>query len=132
MELTLRSVQRIAVLLILAVLCEHVAFAATVPDALTAHQQIARRGLGKRVKVHESNGAVLRGTIQSVGADSFVLQTGHEPSVTIPYTDVRAVDGPGLSTGSKIAITVGVTAVGVTAIILGSLARGPVFPNGVL
>ena len=78
------------------------------PDAASAKQQIAARGVGKGVKVHEADGTVLRGKIVSMGEDSFGMQVGSKPVVDVPFANVREVQGPGLSKGAKIAIWTGV------------------------
>lgn len=117
-----------AFLLCLAFLGERVALALPTPDAATAKQLITRRGVGKRIKIHEADGAVIRGKITALGENSFGLQVGHDAPADIPFARVRQVDGPGLSTGAKVGLGIGITLAGaaaVTAAVIGvSLSHG--------
>lgn len=120
MRLNLRLSRLLAFLLAIAFLSERVALAMPTPDAASAKQQIAARGVGKGVRVHETDGTVLRGKIISVGEDSFGVQVGSKPPVEVAFANVRAVDGPGLSKGAKIGIGIGVVLV--VAIVVGTAA----------
>ena len=109
MRLTTMQLGRLTTLLLVIVfLGERVGLTLPTPDAASAKHQIEARGVGKGVKVHEADGAVLSGKIVSLNDDSFGIQVGSKPSVEIAYADVRAVDKPGLSTGAKIGIGVGI------------------------
>ena len=104
-------------------LATSVAYAADVPlTPATAKQMLQAKGVGKMVKVKETDGTTMRAKIVSIGDDSAVLQDGTKPAVTIPYSQVTAVKGPGLSTGAKIGIWVGVGAVATVAIVIGVIA----------
>lgn len=118
MRLSNLRLSRTATLLFVTVfLCQRVALAIPTPDAASAKQQIAARGVGKGVKVHESDGSVLRGRIVSLNDDSFGIQVGSKPPMDVAFANVRAVDGPGLSGGAKIALGVGIgVAVSATAV----------------
>lgn len=123
---TLRLNRIATLLLVILFLSERVALAIPTPDAASAKQQIAARGVGKGVKVHEADGAVLRGKIVSLQDDTFSIQVGSKPPVEIAYANVRAVEKAGLSSGAKIGIGIGVGVVAGTAVVIGALAsRSP-------
>ena len=129
MKLSLRFTRMIAFVLALAFIVQGAAFALQTPDAASAKQMITRRGVGAKVKIHETDGSILRGRIMSLNEDSFRIQTGHKPEVEVPFASVRDVNGHGLSRGTKIGIGVGVaaaTGIGVTAIIISRSLRGPI------
>ena len=119
MPIIMRLSRATALLLSLTFVTERGAFATITPDATSAKQQIAMRGVGKSVKVHEADGTVLRGRIVSLGEDSFGMQVGSKPVVDLPFANVREVQGPGLSKGAKIAIWTGVGVI-VMAIAVGA------------
>ncbi len=108
MRTMLRLSRATALLLALTSVIERGAFATSTPDAASAKQQIAARGGGKGVKVHEVDGTVLRGKIVSIGENSFAMQVGSKPVVEVLFANVREVQAPGLSKGAKIAIWTGV------------------------
>ena len=87
--------------------------------------EVLRHGSGKdaRVRVSRiSGGPDVKGYISDIGEDSFVVVAEKtREKVSIPYSDVRKLRGPGgLSTGAKVGIGV---AVGVGAcMVLGLLA----------
>jgi hypothetical protein len=107
MPIMLRISRVTTLLLALTFVTERAAFATLAPDAASAKQQIAARGVGKGVKVHEADGTVLRGKIVSMGENSFGMQVGSKPVVDVSFANVREVQGPGLSKGAKIAIWTG-------------------------
>ncbi len=115
MRLTERLVQITALLLVITFSTERIALAASTPDAASAKQQVASRGLGKGVKIREADGTSLRGKIVSLGEDSFGLQVGSKPAIDVPYAAVTEVQGPGLSRGARIGLWVGV---GVLALVI--------------
>jgi hypothetical protein len=116
----LRSV---ALTLFFSLLAASVAYAAEVPlTPATAKQLVQTRGAGKMVKVKEADGTTVRARIVSIGDDSVVLQDGSKPAVTISYSQMTAVKGPGLSTGAKVGIWVAVGVVATTAIVVAVIA----------
>lgn len=129
MRLVPRLSRVTALLLALTFASERLAFATATLDAVSAKQQIALRGVGKGVKVHEADGTVLRGKIVSMGEDSFGIQVGSKPVVEVPFASVREVQGPGLSKGAKIAIWTGV---GVLVLIIAVGASYAHAINGIL
>ena len=124
MRLTMRLSRITALLLAIAFLSDRLALAIPTPDAASAKQQIATRGVGKSVKVHEADGTVLRGKIVSLGEDSFGIQIGSKPSIEVTFANVRAVDGPGLSKGAKIGMGVGAGVVLAVVIVAVTIAHG--------
>lgn len=129
MRITMRLTRMTALLLAITFLSERMALAIPTPDAASAKQQVAARGVGKSVKIHEADGTVLRGKILSLGDDSFGIQVGSKPPVEVPFANVRAVDGPGLSKGAKMGLTVGGVVV-VAAVVIGVwLSHGPFVPD---
>jgi len=83
--------------------------------------QVQKRGEGEksRVRVTLGNGTMIRGYISKIDETSFVVNAGKTGQATsVSYTDVQKVQGPGLSTGAKVAIVV-VVAVAVVATIIG-------------
>jgi len=129
MRTDLRFLRITAFLLMLTIASERLAFATLTPDAVSAKQQIAARGVGKAVKVHEADGTVLRGKIVSIGEDSFGMQVGSKPVVEVTFAMVREVQGPGLSKGAKIAIWTGV---GVLVLVIAVGASYAHAYNGIL
>ena len=123
MRIILRLSRATALLLALTLVTERAAFATSTPDAASAKQQIAARGVGKGVKVHEADGTVLRGKIVSMGENSFGMQVGSKPVVEVPFANVREVQGPGLSKGAKIALWTGVGVFVLVIVIGGAIAH---------
>ncbi len=119
---TIRLCRLTTLLLVTVVLSERVALAIPTPDSASAKQQIAARGVGKGIKVHEADGATLREKIVALNEDSFRMQVGSKAPLEIAYSNIRAVDGPGFSNGSKIGIVVGLATVTVVAIVIGVAA----------
>jgi hypothetical protein len=74
------------------------------------------------VKVKEADGTTVRAKIVSIGDESVVLQNGSKPAVTIAYSQLAAVKGPGLSTGAKVGIWVAVGVVATVAIVIAVIA----------
>ena len=54
--------------------------------------KVIQIGSGKKVTVFLSDGRMLRGTIQSIGANDFSLHQGKSRSETVPYNDIRSVN----------------------------------------
>ena len=72
---------------------------------------VRKRGTGERsrVKVMRTNGSQVKGYISKLDESSFAVtdkKTGQ--TTTIAYGEVQKIQGPGLSTGEKVAIGVGV------------------------
>jgi hypothetical protein len=98
-----------AFVLFCSVFATSVAYAADVPlDSASAKQMLQKRGVGKMVKITEADGTELRARIVSIGETSVVMQDGSKPTVEVPYGNVTAVKGGGLSKGAKIGIWVAV------------------------
>jgi len=51
-----------------------------------------------------------RGTIVSLGEQSFVFQEKGRPPSEVPFSEVRSVQGPGMSRGAKIGLGLGIGA----------------------
>jgi len=83
--------------------------------------QVQKRGAGEKsiVRVTLANATQIKGYISKIDESSFDVndsKTGQATSIS--YTKVQKVQGPGLSTGAKVAIVV-VVAVAVVATIIG-------------
>jgi hypothetical protein len=93
--------------------------------------QVQTRGAGEKSKVRVTlgNGTMLKGYISKIDESSFDVNASKTGQATsISYADVQKIQGPGLSTGSKIAIGIAV-GVAVVATIIGiglSTAKGHV------
>jgi len=90
-------------------------------------EKIAKLGVGEkaRVQIKLRDGKKMKGYIASVGTDDFRLA---EPkaglTTTIAYSDVVEAHKPGLSTGAKIAIIVGIPLVAIGVILAVAVAKG--------
>ena len=73
-------------------------------NSVEAKKMLQSRGVGKMVKIKQSDGKELRAKIISIGEESIVLQAGSQPTIELPYSKVSAVKGPGLPKAAKIAI----------------------------
>jgi hypothetical protein len=83
--------------------------------------QVQKRGAGEKSKVRVTlaNAIKVRGYISRIDESSFDVSAGNSARPTsISYTDVQKIQGPGLSTGAKIAIGV-VVGVAVVATVIG-------------
>lgn len=83
--------------------------------------QVQKRGAGEKSKVRVTlgNGTVVKGYISKIDESSFDVNASKTGQATsISYADVQKIQGPGLSTGVKVAIVV-VVAVAVVATIIG-------------
>ncbi len=129
MRTTLRFSRVTALLLAMTSLCERLSFATSTPDARSAKQQIAARGVGKGVKVHEADGTVPRGKIVSMGEDRFGMQVGSKPVVEVPFRECARGAGAGAVEGSKDCNLAGVGVVVLVIAIGASYAHGY---NGIL
>jgi len=81
--------------------------------------QVLKRGERSKVKVTMANGTMVKGYISRIEEASFEVNANKTGQATsIPYADVQKIQGPGLSTGVKIAIGVGV-GVAIVALVIG-------------
>jgi hypothetical protein len=74
--------------------------------------QLAKIGTGKDalVKLELRDKTKLVGFVSEAGADTFAVTDASGKSTTVAYPQVRKVQGHNLSTGTKIAIGVGIAA----------------------
>lgn len=87
------------------------------PQVAKIKAQVRKRGAGEnsKVRVTLGNGTVVKGYISKIDESSSEVQGNKTGQATlIAYTDVQKVQGPGLSTGEKVAIGVAI-GVGVIA-----------------
>ncbi len=83
--------------------------------------QVQKRGAGEKskVRVKLGNGTMVKGYISKIDESSFDVNGSKAGQATsISYADVQKIQGPGLSTGAKVAIGV-VVVVAVVAIVVG-------------
>ncbi|MFZ0636626.1 MAG: hypothetical protein WA755_18030 [Candidatus Acidiferrales bacterium] len=81
--------------------------------------QVQKRGVGEqsRVKVTLASGSVVRGTITKIEDASFaVTDKMTSQTTTISYSDVQKIQGPGMSRGAKIGISVAIVVVAATVV----------------
>ena len=91
------------------------------PQVAKIKAQIQKRGAGEKSKVRVTlgNGTVVKGYISKVEESSFDLDGSKSGQATsISYADVQKIQGPGLPTGAKIAIGVGI-GVAIVALVIG-------------
>jgi hypothetical protein len=95
-----------------------VAFAAVPPmNAGTAKQVIVTRGVGKSVKVTETDGTVVTGKIAAIEDDKFEITAKDAAApVSIPFSQVKDVHNGGLSKGAKIGIVLAVVGAAIAII----------------
>jgi hypothetical protein len=87
------------------------------------HQKLVDHGIGKRVRVTQIDGVVVRGTLVSIGVDSFEVTPKDTTQPTrILNTQVHKFGSDGLPTGAKVAIGIAAGFVGVL-LLLGVLVR---------
>ncbi len=97
--------------------------AAETPQVAKIKAQVQKRGTGEKSKVRVTlaNGTMVKGYISKIEESSFEVngnKTGQATSIS--YTDVQKIQGPGLSTGVKVAIGVSV-GLAVAAAVIGIL-----------
>jgi hypothetical protein len=91
------------------------------PQVAKIKAQVRKRGASEksRVRVTLENGTMVKGYISKVEEFSFAVNSSENGQATsISYTDVRKIQGPGLSTGAKVAIGVGI-GVAIAALVIG-------------
>ncbi len=86
---------------------------------------IAKLGTGKKalVKIKLQDGTKLNGYVREANENTFVVidsRTGD--ATTVPYPQVKQVKGNNLSSGAKIAITIGI-AVGLILLLVATVGR---------
>src|ERR1700675_4002731 len=94
---------------------------AETPRVAKIRAQVQKRGTGEKskVKVTLGNGTTVKGYISKIEETSFEVSGSKTGQVTpVSYTDVQKIQGPGLSTGAKVAIGVGI-GLGVVAVVFG-------------
>lgn len=99
-----------ALLVAFTFLSERVGFATATPDAVSAKQQIEARGIGSTVKVQQTGGKAVRGTVVSIDEQGFMFQEKGKTPEAIPFAKVASVRGPGMSRGAKIGLGLGIGA----------------------
>jgi len=123
MRLNLRRMfPAVAMLLVAMIFGSSVADAAGPPmDAAGAKLALEARGIGSATKVRRGDGAMHRGTIVSLGEQSFVFQEKGRPPSEVPFSEVRSVQGPGMSRAAKIGLGLGIGAAAfVTLLVIGA------------
>ena len=100
----------------------NIAFASVPPmSAVTAKQEIAARGVGKSVKVTETDGTVVTGKIVTIEDEKFEIRAKDAaPATSIQFSQVKDVHNAGLSKGAKIGIVLVVVgaAIAIRAVVL--------------
>ena len=96
-----------------------------VQDAEKVKAGISKLGTGKEalVRVKLRDGTKLNGYVSEANEDNFVVvdsKTGN--ATTVPYPQVKQVKGNNLSTGAKIAISIGI-AVGLIVLLVATIGR---------
>jgi hypothetical protein len=95
--------------------------AAETPQVAKIKAQVQKRGAGEKSKVRVTlaNGTMVKGYISKIEDSSFEVNASKNGQpASISYTDVSKIQGPGLSTGAKVAIVV-VVGLAVVATIIG-------------
>jgi hypothetical protein len=121
-----------ALLLILTTTAQGVAYSSSAMDAAAVKQQLMKCGVGKMVKIKETDEKSFRGKIVSLGDTSVTLQDGSKPAIEFPFSQVAWVHGPGLSKGATITLVVVGGVVIVLAIVVAVIAsHGPGLPASI-
>jgi hypothetical protein len=117
----MRTVSLLLVALLVFSGAGYAAQTAETPQVAKIKAQVQKRGAGEksRVRVTLGNETMMRGYISKIDETSFVVNASKSGQATsVSYADVQKVQGPGLSTGAKVAIVV-VVGVAVAATIIG-------------
>jgi len=91
------------------------------PQAARVKAQVQKRGASEKSKVRVTlgNGTTVKGYISKIEESSFDVDGSKNGRATsISYADVQKIQGPGLSTGAKVAIGVGI-GVAIVALVIG-------------
>ena len=107
----LLQLRRISILLIILLCATTIAQAAQNDppmNPIDIQTRLSHRGVGKKVKITEVDGSVVKGTIYSIDANSFRItpKDATHPAL-IRYSQVAFVSRTGLSTAGKVALGVG-------------------------
>ena len=114
-----RMLPTVAAFLVSIVSSRSVACAAGPPmDVGRAKQALEARGIRANVKVRQDDEAVHRGTIVSLGEQSFTFQERGIPPSVIAFSDVRSVQGPGISRAAKIELGLCIEAAAVVILLV--------------
>ncbi len=82
---------------------------ATPIQPFALHEKLVERGLGKRVKVTEVDGTVIKGTLVAIDTDSFDVTPKDTTQPTrILNSQVHKFGSDGLPTGAKVGIGIAV------------------------
>ena len=115
----MRAMRLSSVALMLTLVANGVAVAASPMDKMDTtivQAKVKARGIGKEVKITETDKTQLKGVIVKIGEQSFQLKVKDSPDpVEIPYANVSSVHNAGLSTGAKVGIGI---LIGVVAVVL--------------
>ena len=108
-----RMLRSIALILITTVTVTSLADASSHPtapmEASALHEKLVAYSKGKRVKVTETDGTVVKGVLVSVEPDSFQITPKDKTQpITIQNTQVAKLGNDGLSTTAKVWIGVGI------------------------
>jgi hypothetical protein len=129
-----RFVRLTAILLITAMLSNHLAFAAKKPiDAAAVRAKLDARGVGQGVRVTLSDNTEAKGLIVSIGDRSFLVKPkGAAQPPEIQYAQITGVHKDKMGTGTKVAIVVVIAgaAIGIIAAVavhkFNNSLKGPV------
>jgi hypothetical protein len=101
----LRSLRILAALLSLFVLVDGIASAQALATSSVTRQTLQQFGVSKRVKVRETDGTTVKGTVAGISDDSFLLvpKTGGAP-FSINYAQVDKVQRDGMPKPVKVAL----------------------------
>jgi hypothetical protein len=96
---------------------------ATPIQPFALHEKLVEQGLGKRVKVTEVDGTVIKGTLVAIDTDSFDVTPKDTTQPTrILNTQVHKFGRDGLPTGAKVGIGIAVGFFG-ALLLIGLLVR---------
>ena len=106
----LPQLRRISILLIILLCATTIAQAAQHDppmDPIAVQTRLSQRGVGKKVKITEVDGSVVKGVIYSIDAESFRItpKDATHPAL-IRYSQVAFISRTGLSTSGKVVLGV--------------------------
>ena len=112
MPLFVRVFRAIALILIVTVTASSFGYGldpAPPIQSAVLHDKLVAHGIGKRVKVTETSGTVVKGVLVSIEPDSFQITPKDKTQpITIQNTQVAKLGNDGLSTTAKVWIGVGI------------------------
>lgn len=98
------------------------------PDVLAVERVVRALGVTERIVVTDANGRQIRGSIQSIGQDRFVVVPDRQPTpVELAFSEVRDVRKGPLGAGARIGIAAGVIGILLTVLAIASCNS----PNGI-